>query len=188
MVLLINACARPQSRTLALSKKVADKISDICETVNLYEENLKFLDCNSLSKRDEAKTRADFSDAMFDFAKQFQKADEIIIAAPYWDLSFPAILRCYIEAICVNGITFRYNEKGIPEGLCHAQRLIYVTTAGGFIPENNYGYDYIKQLCSDLWGIKDTMYIKAERLDIYGFDEVSIMKSAEKEIDMKFQK
>lgn len=182
MVLFINACARPQSRTLALAIRAAKIVSDRCQMLNLYEEGFKPLDYNALSKREKAIKNTDFSDSMFRFAKQFSEADEIIIAAPYWDLSFPAILKCYLETICVNGITFRYNEKGIPEGLCNAKKLIYLTTAGGFVPENNYGYNYIKQLCTDLFGIKDTVYIKAEGLDIQGADIEGILKSAEKEI------
>lgn len=181
MVLLINACARPQSRTLALATKAAQTISGNFEMLNLYEEDLKPLDYNELSKREEFIEQSDFSDSMFRFAKQFREADEIIIAAPYWDLSFPAILKCYIEAICANGLTFRYNEKGIPEGLCKAKRLIYITTAGGFIPENNYGYNYVKQLCNELFGIKNTVCIKPEGLDIQGADIKGIMKSAEDE-------
>lgn len=183
MVLLINACARPQSRTLALATKAAQTISDNFEMLNLYEEDLKPLDYDELSKREEFIEKSDFSDNMFRFAKQFRKADEIVIAAPYWDLSFPAILKCYIEAICVNGLAFRYNEKGVPEGLCMAKRLIYVTTAGGFIPENNYGYNYVKQLCTELFGIKNTVCIKAEGLDIEGADIEGILKLAEVEAE-----
>ena len=182
MVLLINACARPQSRTLSLATKAAQTIAESFEILNLYEEDLKPLDFDGLSKRDEFIGKSDFSDSMFRFAKKFKEADEIIIAAPYWDLSFPAIFKCYIEAICVNGLTFRYNEKGIPEGLCKAKRLIYITTAGGFIPESNHGYNYVKQLCTDLFGIKSTVCIKAEGLDIQGADIEGIMKSAEDKI------
>ncbi|MBQ7574478.1 MAG: NAD(P)H-dependent oxidoreductase [Clostridia bacterium] len=182
MVLFINACARPQSRTLALAKEAVKTISKKCEILNLYEENIKPLDYDNLLLRDEAVRNADFSDTAFRFAKQFSNADEIIIAAPYWDLSFPAILKCYIEAICINGITFVYNEHGIPQSLCKAKRLTFITTAGGFIPDNNYGYNYVKQLCNDFFGIKNTVCIKAEGLDIQGADVTKIIKSAEDEI------
>ena len=182
MILFINACARPDSRTFALASKAVQAISDDVEMLNLFEENIEPLDYDELSKRDKFIAEADYSDSMFRFAGQFCKADEIVIAAPYWDLSFPAVLKCYIEAICVNGLTFTYNESGIPEGLCKAGRLIYVTTAGGFIPENNFGYDYVKQLCNDLFGIRNTLCIKAEGLDIKGADISWILKSAEDEI------
>ena len=116
MVLFINACARPQSRTLTLAKKAAQTISESFEMLNLYGENLKPLDYDNLLKREEAIKKADFSDPSFRFARQFREADEIIMAVPYWDLSFPAILKCYIESICVNGLTFIYNQKGLPQG------------------------------------------------------------------------
>ena len=178
MILFVNACARPDSRTLMLAKKAIQTISGGIEMLNLFEEDLKPLDYAGLSRRDRFIEKGDYSDRMFRFARQFSAADEIVIAAPYWDLSFPAILKCYIEAICVNGLTFIYNEAGLPEGLCKAEKLIYVTTAGGFIPENNYGYDYVKQLCTDLFGIKNTLCIKAEGLDIQGADVSGIIKKS----------
>ena len=178
MILLINACARPDSRTLQLAKKALQTMSGDFEILNLFEEDPAPLNYAGLSKRDRFIEKGDYSDRMFRFARQFSAADEIVIAAPYWDLSFPAVIKCYIEAICVNGLTFVYNEAGIPEGLCKAERLIYVTTAGGFIPEHNYGYDYVKQLCTDLFGIKNTLCIKAEGLDIQGADVSGIMKKS----------
>lgn len=50
-------------------------------------------------------------------AEQFAQADEIVVAAPYWDLSFPSILKVYLERVCVTGITFHYVENR-EEGLC----------------------------------------------------------------------
>lgn len=183
MLLFINACARRDSRTLVLAERLRERFSDECEVLGLYETNLRPLDYKSLQKREKCIFENDFRDEMFSLAKQFSQADKIIIAAPYWDLSFPSVLKCYFEAVCVNGLVFSYNEHGIPEGLCRAKVLYYVTTAGGFIPEKNFGYDYVKQLCSDFFGIKNTACIKAEGLDIIGADVNEILTSAEKEID-----
>ena len=183
MVLLINACARPQSRTLTLAKSAVRKTAAGVEVLNLYEEDIAPLNYEALIRRDAAVANADYSHPAFRYAKQLCVADEIIIAAPYWDLSFPAILKCYIEAVCINGLTFRYNDKGIPEGLCRAKRLIYITTAGGYIPDDNHGYNYVRQLCGELFGIHDTVYIKAEGLDIAGADVMGIMRSAEEQIE-----
>ena len=183
MLLFVNACARRNSRTLALAERLRERLPDKCEVLNLYETNLRPLDYEALQKREKCILENDFSDETFSFAKQFKRADRIIIAAPYWDLSFPSILKCYFEAICVNGLVFSYSEHGIPEGLCRAKELYYITTAGGFIPENNFGYDYAKQLCSDFFGIKNTVCIKAEGLDIVDADVNEILAAAEKEID-----
>ena len=185
MILFIHACARPQSRTLALAGLVSEKLAERPVVRDLFEESLPPLDHRSLSKRESAIEKADYSDPVFRFAKEFCEADEIVIATPYWDLSFPAVLKCYLEAICVNGLTFRYNEAGIPEGLCRAKRLFYVTTAGGWIPENNFGYGYVKQLCNDFFGIRDTVLIKAEGLDVAGADTSAILEAAKHEINAR---
>ncbi len=54
-----------------------------------------------------------FDDPYFRYARQFAGADEIVIAAPYWDLSFPSVLKVYLEHICITGITFQYTPEGM---------------------------------------------------------------------------
>lgn len=92
---------------------------------------------------------------MFRYAKQFAYADTIIIAAPYWDLSFPSMLKVYIENIYVTGIVSKYGKDGVPIGLCKASELTYVTTAGG--PYNpDFSYGYIREMSTAFWG--DSLY------------------------------
>lgn len=88
------------------------------------------MNIKTLTMRNEASQNGDFSNPYFNYAKQFARADEIILAAPYWDLSFPSIVKAYLESICVVGLTFSYSEKGIPVGMCNAKKLYYVTTSG----------------------------------------------------------
>lgn len=66
-------------------------------------------------------------------------------------------------------------------GYVRAKELIYVTTAGGYIGENNFGYDYIKGLAHML-GIENTRMICAEGLDIWNQDIAAIMEKAKKQI------
>lgn len=152
------------------------------EYVRLSEEKPEPVTEEIIAKRDRAIIENDFSDPYFDLAKQFANADTIIIAAPYWDLSFPAVLKLYIENISINGVTFRYNEKGVPCGLCKGEKLYYVTTAGGEIGNYNFGYDYIKAISLGLFGIGDTACIRAVGLDIEGVDENKILANAKEQL------
>ena len=183
--LLINACARPDSRTYILAEKTAARINADYSTINLYNENLRPLDYSDLIKRDSFIEQDDFGDDMFRFARDFRDAEEIVIAAPYWDLSFPSVLKCYFEAICVSGLTFKYGESGQVIPLCKCKRLIYVTTAGGYIGDNNFGYDYVKALCVHLFGIDNIVCVSAEGLDIIGNDIEAILKNAENAISTR---
>ena len=114
---------------------------------------------------------------MLRYAGQFANADEIVIAAPYWDLSFPAILKAYLEQITVAGITFEY-ANGRPRGLCKAKRLTYVTTSGGPILDD-FGYEYVKALAQKFYGIPQTKAYRAMNLDVNRIAAEDILTKAE---------
>ena len=180
MVLFVDACAREKSRTRKIAEALLHGLQEAeIETVDLYSEDLKPLIGEQILFRDRALQEGDFSDEYFDLAKQFANADLIIMAAPYWDMSFPAILKLYVERISVNGITFRYREDGTPEGLCRGKKLFYVTTSGGEIGKYNFGYDYIKALTMALFGIDDATCVRVVGLDMEGTDVAEVLANAE---------
>lgn len=185
--LFVNSCVRPESRTKILSEYVLSKIGGEIEEVNLEKENIQPLNYETMLARDEMIKNPGDSDFMLKYARQFADADTIVIAAPYWDLSFPAMLKNYLEAVTVQGVTFRYTEEGIPQGLCKGQQVIYVMTAGGptSMPGQsfNFGYDYVKGLCQMLYGIQDVKCFKAEMLDVIGMDVEAILEKTKEEID-----
>ena len=181
-ILFINACVRKESRTRRLTEKLLLKLGRPYEEIRLDRLTFPSVDEEYLRLRDRLIAETDFTDPMFDLARQFAEAETIVIAAPYWDLSFPASLKQYLELINVVGISFRYTEEGIPVGLCRADRLFYVTTAGGgFMPEE-FGFGYVKALAQNYYGIRDVRLIKAAGLDIFGADVEGILKEAEDEI------
>lgn len=182
MILYINCCVRKESRTNRLAKYLLSKLGGEYDELKLSETNFQPLSDKILEKRTELAVNGDYSDPMFGLAKQFKEADTVVIAAPYWDLSFPAVLKTYIENIMVSGLTFRYTESGIPKGLCRAKKLYYVTTSGGPL-DPTFGFGYIKAAAEGMLGLKEAVLVKAEMLDIIGADVNSILESAEKEID-----
>lgn len=177
-MLYINACCKNGSRTAELAQSLLETMNGRVQTVNLYEQNIVPVDAQGLAKRDSLINEGKADDESLFLARQFASADAIVIATPYWDLMFPSVLKVYLENITVCGITFRYSEKGIPQSLCKADSLYYVTTAGGFIGKNNFGFDYIKALATGFFGISDVKLFSAEGLDIYGADVAEIMKKA----------
>lgn len=181
MILFINACVREESRTLELAKYVLSKEKGDVQELCLYPDGPDGLTAETLRLRDELIGREETGHPMFCWARQFAQADTIVIAAPYWDLMFPAKLRAYLEEITVSGITFRYSENGIPQGLCRAKRLIYITTAGGPI-FRNFGFDYVEALAQGFYGIPDVRLVKAEGLDIWGADVNAILERTKRDI------
>ena len=179
MTLFINGCVRPQSRTRELAEAVLTKLGGAVEEVCLATEGPAPMDYAALTLRDKLLSEGSLQHPALALAQQFAAADTIVVAAPYWDLLFPAAVRAYFEAVTVSGITFRYDEHGVPQGLCRAKRLIYVTTAGGPIFAN-MGFDYVQALCRSFYGINEVICVKAEGLDIVGAHVEAILEEAKK--------
>ncbi|MBR1739041.1 MAG: NAD(P)H-dependent oxidoreductase [Ruminococcus sp.] len=176
MILYINSCVRDDSRTDRLARAVLDKMGKYTE-IYLPDEGLQPLSGETLKKRTELLAKNDLNDPMFYYAHLFANAEKIVISAPFWDGSFPSLLKIYIENIYAVGIVSRYDEKGMPVGLCRATELVYVTTAGGkYIPD--FSYDYIKALADGCFGIKNTRLVMAEMLDIEGMDAEKLLQEA----------
>ena len=176
-ILFINACVRENSRTQVLAKSIMrDMVGEITE-VNLNLEDISPLDRESLKRRDDLVYAGDYDDPMFRYARQFAEADEIVIAAPFWDLSFPAKLKIYLEQITVAGLTFKY-VNGVPEGLCKAKSLTYVTTSGGSIFAD-FGYTYVKTLAHGFYGINKTTAYRAMNLDVNMITAEELLTKAE---------
>lgn len=182
MNLFINACVRKKSRTKELADHFLSKQKETYEEVNLNAIDFPTVDESFLNRRDRLITQRDFNDPMFDLARQFADADDIVIAAPFWDLSFPAALKQYFEQINVRGITFRYTPEGIPTGLCRAKCITYITTVGGNCFPEEYGAGYVKALAQGFYGIPEFRLISAAGLDIVGADVEGIMDSAKSQI------
>lgn len=175
--LFVNACMRGESsRTLALCREYLQNVDDVVE-VNLAELALQPFDAEKVAYRTQKQTARAWDDPIFALSRQFAEADDIVIGAPYWDLSFPAALKTYIEHVSVCDLTFHYTEDARCEGICKAKRLTYITTCGGFVEGANFGYEYFCGIAK-MFGIPETRFVAAEGLDIVGIDVEAQMDKA----------
>ena len=124
---------------------------------------LKPFDVEMLNERDALASVGAWDAPVFGLARQFRAADAILVAAPFWDMSFPAALRTYIEYISANGLTYHYDEAGC-HGDCQAERLVYLTSGGDFEREDSVGVVYWRQLAA-MFGIPQFDYVFAGGLD-----------------------
>ncbi|NLW80032.1 MAG: hypothetical protein GXY32_11590 [Ruminococcaceae bacterium] len=187
-LLFIDACVRGEaSRTHRLAQVFITAYqkqwpAHTVTTLTLTKEDLQPHTPAGLEKRDALLRQGRLDDAMFRFAHQFAAADKIVIAAPYWDLTFPALLKTYIERVCVDPVTFHYTDVGIDQ-LCKAEKLLYITTAGGIIEPYNLGFAYVEGLCDYFFGIPQRHFASAEGLDIVGANVESILGETQAELE-----
>ena len=181
-VLFVNACVRRDSRTKRLADCLLERLNRPYYEVRLGELEFPAVDECFLGTRDNLIAGKRFDHPIFTHARTFAQAETIVIAAPYWDLSFPSALKRYLEQVNAVGVTFRYTDKGEPVGLCRAERLFYVMTAGGaYVPED-FGFGYVRALAQGFYGIPDVRLVSARGLDLDGADAEAILRSAERAI------
>lgn len=193
MVLFINSCPRKMgiSRTLGLCDFFIEEYKkrnpgEVIEEVSLYEKPIRCLSYEEIQGREESRDGNDACGVVIEMARQFACAKKVIIGAPYWDLSFPAALKAYIEMICVNGITFKYTAKG-SLGLSSCEKMMYITTAGGYIGQNKHGSDYLRAICGFLSN-GEFCEFSAEGLDIVTNDPAKIIEAAKEKLKAIAQK
>lgn len=125
---------------------------------------LKPFNAEMLNRRDALAAENAFDAPVYALARQFRAADAVAVAAPFWDLSYPAALRTYIEYISANGLTYHYDAAGC-HGDCAAGHLVYLTSCGDVEREDSVGVIHWRQLAA-MFGIPQFDYVFAGGLDV----------------------
>ncbi|MFL0268325.1 FMN-dependent NADH-azoreductase [Candidatus Clostridium radicumherbarum] len=190
-VLYIKANAKTDeaSRTYKISESFVEEYKknnpqDEIITLDLYKEGIDFLPQDKLMELHAPKPGEGKDNPVLKYAYQFLEADKYIIASPFWNLSIPAILKAYIDYVCVAGITFKYTANG-PVGLCAGKKAVHIVARGGSYAEGpaaafEMGDRYLRTIFG-FFGITDFTTIAAEGLDIIGVDVNAIVEKAKEE-------
>ncbi|EHK2354801.1 FMN-dependent NADH-azoreductase [Clostridium perfringens] len=162
-----------ESRTFKVSDSFVEEYKknnpeDEIITLDLYKENIDFLRADDLGKLFGPKDEESKNNSILKYAYQFADADKYIIAAPMWNLSFPAILKAYIDYVSVSGITFKYTAEG-PVGLLNNKKAVHIVSRGGGYDNSPYemGDRYLRTILG-FFGIKDIETIAIDNLDVMG--------------------
>lgn len=172
-LVVIDACVRQRdSRTLRIAEPIVEALAKRYETVvyRLPEmEGVVPLTPALFAERNAGAVPEWAADA----ARQIASADRLLIAAPFWDMSFPAVLKAFFEQTSLFGITFTDNGRTCV-GLCKAPKVLYVTTRGMDIPTGDpreQATPYLRAL-GELWGFGELTTVAAANMDYVPAEEV----------------
>ncbi|MBR5345810.1 MAG: NAD(P)H-dependent oxidoreductase [Clostridia bacterium] len=186
-LLFVNACPRGKdSRTLALAehllRHLQQKLPELIITRHdLPTMRLQPVNARRLKRKEALCDQRNWDDPLTAIGADFQRANAVIIAAPYWDLSFPSILKTWVENIWVRNLTFFYRDDK-PVGLAKGKAAVYVTTAGSYTAKHDWGTLYIEDVMKTL-GIPAFRAVKAEALDLLSSDPETILTIARTEAE-----
>lgn len=166
-LVFINACIRKEnSKTLCIAKALLESLKDryIITEIDLTDKAILPITSDLFLER--GQNGISPNDRII--GQTVASADRIVIAAPFWDMSFPSILKAFFEHISFPDITFENNIDGTTKGICKCQKVLYVTTRGMNIPTDSYldqGTPYIRALCW-LWGLGELLTVAAYGTDV----------------------
>ena len=132
-LLFVNGCISQrgeESRTLVLARSFLDAWQarhPEAEVETVEPEALLALKPfapEMLNDRDALAGIRCFDAPVYDLARQFRAADRVVVAAPFWDLTFPAALRTYIEYISRQSAQFITTRPDGRDGDCCEVGLI----------------------------------------------------------------
>ncbi|MCR5230336.1 MAG: NAD(P)H-dependent oxidoreductase [Solobacterium sp.] len=181
-VLYINSNIRAGSRTAVIADAFLNALDssrfEITE-LRIADLGLKPLTGDFFEERQALLEAGKLDHRRFDYARQFAAADLIVISAPFWDLSFPAVLKIYIENIALESVTFRSEGSGLI-GICRAEKMFYFTSRGGIVPtgsEMDQGTAYLKAIAS-FFGIREFACAAANGMDLPDYDRCRSLADA----------
>ena len=175
-LLYITVNSKPEelsaSKTVGRSlvnKFLKEHVDFQLEELDLYKCHIPRLEYQYFEKRNCMIKEDDFNKLnekekeevhkMVKLADQFKEADLYVIAAPMWSLSFPSVLKEYIDCIVMEGKTIHIENDTVEGLLTDKERgMIYIQSSGGSIPwflktVMNKGLNYVHDIMKFI-GIK----------------------------------
>lgn len=171
-LLYIDACIRDdESRTKKIAEPIVEALKEKynIETLVLNELDLSIVKKDLIQKRN----NRDIDSTVMSWAESVRDADRIVIASPFWDMSFPAALKNFIELCSIFDVTFKSDEKTC-YGNCKAEKMLFITTRGMDIEtgsELEQATPYLKAV-SRLWGIGPLQVVSAQNMDYISESEI----------------
>jgi len=163
-LVVIDACVRQSdSRTLRIAEPIIEALS---KRYNLTRYDLPEMDIVPLNP-------GLFEERGLGEIPGWAKG--ILIAAPFWDMSFPAVLKCFFEQVSLFDITFTDNGKTCV-GLCKAPKVLYITTRGMDIPTGSFldqGSPYLRAL-GVLWNLGEMTVLDVHNTDYMSEEELNL--------------
>lgn len=171
-LLYIDACIRDElSRTKRIATPIVEALKQKYEvqTLVINDLDLSIVKKELITKRNNGV----IDPQVMSWAESVRDADRIVIAAPFWDMSFPAALKNFLELCSIFDVTFKSDEKTC-YGNCKAEKMLYITTRGMDISTGDVleqGTPYLKAI-SWLWGIGPMQVISAQNMDYISEKEI----------------
>ena len=171
-LVVIDACIRgEESRTRRIAEPIIETLAKRYEITryDLTKMDIAPLNPDTYAARTEGQVPAWALEASMAVAE----ADRLVVVAPFWDMSFPSVVKVFFEHLSLFNVTFTDNGRTCV-GLCKCEKVMYITTRGMNIPTGDsreQGTSYLQAL-SRLWDLGTVLTVAAWNMDYSTPEEI----------------
>lgn len=203
MAKLLYVTANPKPTELSYGLQVGEHFineykkvnpNDTVETFDIYNENVPLIDGTVLSAWGKLAAQAELTEdeakavgRMNQILEQFLSADKVVFATPMWNLSFPPMLKAYIDNLVIAGKTFKYNEQGQPVGLVENKKVLHIFSSGGVYSEGPaQSWDFTNPFLQSILafiGITDYSVVRVEGMNAFADKVDEIVASSKQKVE-----
>lgn len=151
---ILHICANPKPTDESVSKQMAaalftrlaeNNIEFELNNIDLYQNPPPFVSYNQYKGAwfpvfidGYRTTDAELADMAYakEQGQLFNAADVLVITAPMWNYSMPAILKAWIDQILMPDVTFKMDKHG-PTPLHHLREIVLLAASGGAYKEDD---------------------------------------------------
>lgn len=167
--------------------------NDTIERVDLYKEQIPLIDglvlgaWDKLGKGEQPTEQEQKVLArMNEILEQFISADKYVFVTPMWNLSYPPMLKAYIDNIVIARKTFTYTENG-PQGLMQNKKALHIQARGGVYSEGpaadfEFADKYLRGVLAFI-GITDYQQVVAEGMAAFPDKTAEILEKAKRDAE-----
>ena len=190
-ILQINSSIMGEkSYSRKLGNAIVEKIklkypNSTVEPLDVVESNIPHLTPETLQamftpeahQTDEMRQALQLSDNL---VKQVFDCDIVVIGAPLINRTIHSSLKAWIDLITRRGITFGYNEAGMPIGFIKGKKVYVAMSSGGIYTDeqgrsNDFVAPYLKSFLGFL-GMTDLTVVRAEGLHVPVIQDTALEK------------
>ncbi|BGE81390.1 FMN-dependent NADH-azoreductase [Staphylococcus petrasii] len=192
------------SNSMAAGKTFVDSYkenhpSDEVKHIDLFKEDIPMIDKDVLTGWGKLRNGDELTsdeqqkvNRLSEILDEFLEADKYVFVSSMWNLSFPPVLKAYIDAISIAGKTFKYTAEG-PQGLLTDKKALHIQSRGGYYTEGpaaevESGDRYLRNIMTFL-GVPsyETIIIEGHNAEPEKTEEIKAASIAEaKELAQKF--
>lgn len=151
MTKLLYITAHPHDDTQSYSMAVGKAFIDSYKERNpehevlhldLYKEDIPHIDADVFSGWGKLRSGQEFEELsavekakvgrLSELVEQFVSYDKYVFVTPFWNFSYPPIMKAYLDSVSLAGKTFKYSEQGQPIGLLTDKKALHIQARGGF--------------------------------------------------------